>query len=696
MLVAVSLALLIAALVLLAHRALKTHLLRTYTGILDLPALGTTRKGKDGKKNGTAVVCGGSIAGLLAARVLSSHFTRVLIIEPDACTFTSPYGFNSGDEKRDPDPYPDEKTPTTYGTRSVTDARTGTTYNVLKHDRSRVWQYPAMHVFQVLLTRVLRRLFPGFDAHAQAAGIRLAPGDFILHLGGSRLHLPSQSPILQDPNNYIMFSSRRVFETLLRRLVTGVEFVQGTATAFNLGEGGMVESVEYRDTVGLTQRVGCALVADCTGNTQLGLKLLTRSLNLSHSPITILREEYDPRMCYASVEVCVGDEFEAALASLDLRDPTTGDPLNTKAQGWFYTLIPDPAVDYRTLLLGRRDGGGGACFFLRGCWGGADLVLFLCLLSCVWCSAFGLRFSFRAAFTWLGPTHRAVLRFARRTRCAFYVLPVALPDRCSPSPSLVARFYWSLSPSRPARPDLAFFSSSLSRLTARSRLPVLIPRPVVFGFGGWDSAVPLTFADGVSYARFTNAPDWVFDILNLLQEEVDRQKERGEVGEVVFVAKCTSCSRVRYESSDAQVPGNFVALGDACMRLNPRLGEGCTKAALCALTLDGVLRRTTLTPKVDIGKTYFKLLGKRCQGLWDASRWMDYGRATSVPVKGETLEEGATFRRFSRVLYRVVAKDEGAATEVWKNMMFLSPPGDVMRPSILVRVFWEAVFGADE
>lgn len=52
--------------------------------ILDeIPQLGKPRKDRT-KISGRAVVCGGSISGLLAAAVCADHFEYVTIVEPDA------------------------------------------------------------------------------------------------------------------------------------------------------------------------------------------------------------------------------------------------------------------------------------------------------------------------------------------------------------------------------------------------------------------------------------------------------------------------------------------------------------------------------------------------------------------------------------------------------------------------------------
>ncbi|KAJ6617878.1 hypothetical protein B0H10DRAFT_2032034 [Mycena sp. CBHHK59/15] len=50
------------------------------TWIKELHSLGQTRKHKF---PGTAIICGGSIAGIVTARICADHFQRVIIIDPE-------------------------------------------------------------------------------------------------------------------------------------------------------------------------------------------------------------------------------------------------------------------------------------------------------------------------------------------------------------------------------------------------------------------------------------------------------------------------------------------------------------------------------------------------------------------------------------------------------------------------------------
>jgi 2-polyprenyl-6-methoxyphenol hydroxylase-like FAD-dependent oxidoreductase len=47
---------------------------------------------------------------------------------------------------------------------------------------------------------------------------------------------------------------------------------------------------------------------------------------------------------------------------------------------------------------------------------------------------------------------------------------------------------------------------------------------------------------------------------------------------------------MKYSKHASSLPSNFVALGDAIVRLNPVNGQGMAKAAVEAIALDGALR----------------------------------------------------------------------------------------------------------
>ena len=127
---------------LLVKRIVRAWAMRKFTVVPDLAKAGTRRAGK--LYPGTAVVCGGrcathapahcarfskarrSIGGLLTARVCADHFERVVVVEPEAWTFT--------DEARDP---PRDIV------RDV--EKDSTKYRTVQSSRSRVYQYGSIH-----------------------------------------------------------------------------------------------------------------------------------------------------------------------------------------------------------------------------------------------------------------------------------------------------------------------------------------------------------------------------------------------------------------------------------------------------------------------------------------------------------------------------------------------------------------------
>jgi hypothetical protein len=87
--------------------------------------------------------------------------------------------------------------------------------------------------------------------------------------------------------------------------------------------------------------------------------------------------------------------------------------------------------------------------------------------------------------------------------------------------------------------------------------------------------------------------------------------------------------------------------------LTPPFSEGVNKTAVSAITLDAALRQSTTS---SIGKTYFKLLAARTEARWNNSKLLDYGRDTTIPCEGESLEEGAWIRKYIHTLYKCMSK----------------------------------------
>ncbi|KIM76600.1 hypothetical protein PILCRDRAFT_12651, partial [Piloderma croceum F 1598] len=121
----------------LAGRAFRAKLVLTETALFELEVL--RRSGKPTARiPGTAIVAGGSIAGMLTARVCHDFFERVLIVEPEGWLFE--------------------------------DVETTTPWEI-SHKRSRLIQYLTFQGFQPIGYLILEALFPSsFSAEVKAGG----------------------------------------------------------------------------------------------------------------------------------------------------------------------------------------------------------------------------------------------------------------------------------------------------------------------------------------------------------------------------------------------------------------------------------------------------------------------------------------------------------------------------------------------
>ncbi|KAG8986886.1 hypothetical protein FRB93_005033 [Tulasnella sp. JGI-2019a] len=144
-----------------------------------------------------------------------------------------------------------------------------------------------------------------------------------------------------------------------------------------------------------------------------------------------------------------------------------------------------------------------------------------------------------------------------------------------------------------------------------------------------------------------NTPDWIFQLLDVLaihEEECAPWYSEIPAGNMSFIKY--------HQAPKGTLPDNWVAVGDAFFKLNPVYGQGCTKAVMDAITLDGLLRRlpsNSVIPSDFSGRFFHKAIA-RTGGMWDNTKATDYGWPTTEPAKGETLHEGAFVRNFGRYL----------------------------------------------
>ncbi|KAJ7289372.1 hypothetical protein C8J57DRAFT_1277510 [Mycena rebaudengoi] len=298
MLSQILLAVLAAYLILLVSwHLLRRYLIAKHTGLVDLPFLKSCHPDK--KIPGTAVICGGSIAGLLPARVCHDHFEHVLVVEPEAW----------------------------------------------KLPRSRVVQYTSLHAFQSYLFAGLKSLFPNIEDECRLSTIRVLPSNARFNISGVLLQIPFSSYKSKLPKTIRLVISA----------CPHMELTTGTVTDIipDLADHSRLSTVVVRTASGL-QEFTAALVADCTGPVRAGMKWLGRhrygysdSYPAGKLPLDQLNVSFDQKLRYSSMMFCI-DQFWLGRLSL---------PPDIKNDGPMYTFIEDGVEQGRVLFaLMRPDG----------------------------------------------------------------------------------------------------------------------------------------------------------------------------------------------------------------------------------------------------------------------------------------------------------------------------------------------------
>ncbi|KAJ7066149.1 hypothetical protein C8F01DRAFT_1365750 [Mycena amicta] len=286
-------------------------LLANVIGMNDFPLLQKGRLPEE-KIPGTAVICGGSIAGLLTARICNEHFERVLVVEADQ--------WAASEDAR---------------------ALDGWKSNA-KHQRTRILQYNSLHVNQSYIYAGLFRLFPNLEEECARSDIKILPANTNLHLSG----LPWQMPFASYKNGLprTLVSSRPGTESLLR-LVTNVptfntvlifcrrlildkksypniEYLTGAVTDVlpDPAHPSRLSKIVVRTDAGI-QEIPAALVADCTGTARAGLKWLGRHGYGNPSadslkgklPLDEIKISLDQKLRYSSIIFNLSQEFHDSL-----------------------------------------------------------------------------------------------------------------------------------------------------------------------------------------------------------------------------------------------------------------------------------------------------------------------------------------------------------------------------------------------
>ncbi|KAG8985257.1 hypothetical protein FRB93_005907 [Tulasnella sp. JGI-2019a] len=256
----------------------KTILIPSMTIMNDLPNTGNDRP--DGKLKGRAVICGGSIAGLLTAAVCAQHFESVVVIEAEGSVEELGMDLPKKREIR----LMENGLPTPVPLRK------------------RIGQYLALHVFLPSILLGLRQLFPKAETEFDYFGVSAVPLTLQWYYGNifsPELHRPD------DPNApKTLPISRQAFETLLRRLVVryrdNITFCTGTVEGYKRADDGSnkVTGVKLRTPEGVKQEESADFVVDATGPAQSSFHKWIANSGFGPLPPS-LQIGYDPILTYS-------------------------------------------------------------------------------------------------------------------------------------------------------------------------------------------------------------------------------------------------------------------------------------------------------------------------------------------------------------------------------------------------------------
>jgi hypothetical protein len=153
---------------------------------------------------------------------------------------------------------------------------------------------------------------------------------------------------------------------------------------------------------------------------------------------------------------------------------------------------------------------------------------------------------------------------------------------------------------------------------------------------------------------------------------------------------------IKYHEHASVLPVNFVALGDALLKMNPVFGQGMAKTMVEAITLDAVLRSVSASSVrgLGIGPIFFKKLVARTSGTWKQVKFGDYAHEGCEPVLGETRDVGANQRAFnSRFGRRALKGDKDIQRRMMGMRAWVLPPTDAFAPSVLAKLAMDWVLG---
>ncbi|KAF9047116.1 hypothetical protein BDZ89DRAFT_1058184 [Hymenopellis radicata] len=316
-----------------AWSTLRKRLIVTETGFYDCDYLAQPRSDK-AKIPGTVVICGGSVGGLLTARVCHDHFERVIIVEAES--------WLDSDDARKVQSWTQENT------------------------RSRIMQYTSMQGSQAFLHKAMSALYPNFDEECKASDIGVAPANFRPNFFGHVMKVPCSHNGGDLPK--MLFASRQALETLTRRLTLTREYpniqqIIGTVTGYTANDKhpDRLGKVSYRTREGATIDLDATFVIDCTGPTQAGAKWIQRA-GFNGDDFNALRSSFDQKMHYVTFQFYISPELGAKL-------PIPGGFENIG--GTIVLFFPDTSRDHRVLAAMKAEGR--SIQLCCGSWGVDDL-----------------------------------------------------------------------------------------------------------------------------------------------------------------------------------------------------------------------------------------------------------------------------------------------------------------------------------
>jgi 2-polyprenyl-6-methoxyphenol hydroxylase-like FAD-dependent oxidoreductase len=159
---------------------------------------------------------------------------------------------------------------------------------------------------------------------------------------------------------------------------------------------------------------------------------------------------------------------------------------------------------------------------------------------------------------------------------------------------------------------------------------------------------------------------------------------------------------VKYHKHADALPRNFIALGDAWLRLNPINGQGMAKAALEAATLDATLRSASHRrgEPLDVATSFYKRIAPRLLRTWAQQKAADYKLETTEPAQGELREQSQAGLMSTLISgfttgvgKRLLAGDRDVAARAMGVSAWVCPPTDLFAPSVVGKILFDKALG---